>query len=95
LGYRAICGFLDSPNSCDVKISDDFMPPVDEESDMSYHKKYFHLLEPAHLENIIQSLETNFEKLETNTREDIDKIKEWKKFCLESEDFRGAYIYDI
>jgi len=87
--------FLDSEHSCGVKISEDIMPPVDEDSEEGYHKEYFHLLEPPHVEIIIQAMETNFDKLEKNTREDIDKIKQMKKFCLENEGWNVAYIYDI
>lgn len=95
LDSQAICGFLDSEASCDVIISEDIMPPVDEESEEGYDKKYFHLLEPAQVEIIIQSLEKNFAELEKNTREDIDKIKEMKKFCLENEGYKVAYIFDF
>lgn len=93
LGYYARGGFLDNADSCGVKTSDEIMPPLDEESEEAYHKKYFHLLEPQHLENIIQALETNFAKLEKNTREDIEKIKAMKQFCLENQDYKAAYIY--
>jgi hypothetical protein len=95
LDYYARCGYLDNEDSCGVKTSDEIMPPVDEDSEEGYHKKYFHLLEPSHVENIIQAMEKNFGKLEKNTREDIDKIKRMKKFCLENEGYRVAYIYDI
>lgn len=93
LGYYAQGGYYDNADSCGVKTSDDVMPPVDEESEAGWDKKYFHLLEPHHLENIIQSLEKNFEKLTLNTREDIEKLKSWKQFCLENEGYHAAYIY--
>lgn len=94
LDYWARCGHLDSADSCDVLISDEIMPPIDEESDQAYYKEYFHLLEPHHVENIIQSMENNFEKLTVNKRKDIAKIKRMKKFCLKNEGYKVAYIYD-
>lgn len=95
LDYWARCGFLDNGDSCDVQTSDEILPPVDEDSDDAYHGEYFHLLEPHHVENIIQSMEKNVDKLTINTREDIDKLKEMKKYCLENEEYKVAYIYDI
>jgi hypothetical protein len=95
LDYPAKCGFLDNADSCDVKTSDEIMPPVDEDSEEGYYKKYFHLLEPVHVEHIIEAMEKNFDKLEKNTREDIDKIKRMKNFCLENDGWKVAYIYDI
>lgn len=94
LGYHARGGFLDNVDSCDVQTSDEIMPPVDEDTDAGWEKKYFHLLEPQHIENIIQAMEKNFAKLTVNTREDIEKIKAMKQFCLENEDYKGAYIYN-
>lgn len=95
LEYWAQGGYLDNADSCDVKTSDDVMPPVDKESEDAYYGKYFHLLEPQHLENIIQAMEKNFAKLTVNTREDIDKIKAMKQFCLENEGYKAAYIYNL
>jgi hypothetical protein len=95
LDYYARCGYLDNEDSCDVKTSDEIMPPVDERSEEGSYKEYFHLLEPSHVENIIEAMEKNFDKLEKNTREDIDKIKRMKKFCLENEGYNVVYIYDI
>jgi len=95
LDYWARCGYLDNEDSCGVKTSDEIMPPVDEDSEEGSYKKYFHLLEPSHVENIIEAMEKNFDKLEKNTREDIDKIKRMKKFCLENEGYNVTYIYDI
>jgi hypothetical protein len=93
--YAAKCAFLDSVDSCDVITSDEIMPPVDEDSEEGCRKEYFHLLEPHHVENIIEAMEKNFVKLEKNTREDIDKIKGMRNFCLENEGWRVAYIYDL
>ena len=93
LGYYAQGGYLDNADSCDVKNSDEIMPPVDKNSEAAWDKKYFHLLEPHHLENIIQAMEKKFAKLTDNTREDIEKIKAMKQFCLENEGYKAAYIY--
>lgn len=95
MDYWARCGFLDSADSCDVKTCDEIMPPIDEDSEEAYHNEYFHLLEPHHVENIIQAMEKNFDNLTVNTREDIDKLKEIKRRCLENKDYKAAYIYDI
>jgi hypothetical protein len=95
LDYAAKCAFLDSADSCDVITSDEIMPPVDEDSEEGYHKKYFHLLDAHHVENIVATMEKNFAKLEKNTREDIDKIKRMKEFCLENEGWNVVYIYDL
>ncbi len=95
LDYYARCGYLDSADSCCVRTSEDVMPPVDEDSDEFYYTKYFHLLEPAHVENIIRAMEKNFAKLEKNTRKDIAKIKRMKNFCRKNEGWNVAYIYDI
>lgn len=95
LDYWARCGHLDSADSCDVITSDRVMPPIDEDSDAAYDNKYFHLLEPHHVENIIQSMENNFDKLTVNKRKDIAKIKRMKRFCLKHEGYKVAYIYDI
>jgi hypothetical protein len=94
MDYWARCGFLDSADSCDVKTSDEIMPPVDEDSEEAYHSEYFHLLEPRHIENIIRAMEKNFDKLTINTREDIDKLKEMKQKCLSDEAYKAAYIYN-
>lgn len=95
LDFWARCGYLDNADSCDVITSDRLMPPIDEDSDQAYYKKYFHLLEPHHVENIIRSMENNFEKLTVNTREDIAKIKQMKQCCLDNENYKVAYIYDV
>ena len=95
LDYWARCGHLDSADSCDVITSDLVLPPIDEDSDLIYDSKYFHLLEPHHVENIIQAMENNFDKLTVNTRKDIAKIKKMKKFCLKNENYKVAYIYDM
>lgn len=95
MDYWARCGFLDSADSCEVKTSDEVMPPVDEDSEEAYYSEYFHLLEPHLVENIIQAMERNFDKLTINTRDDINKIKEMKQHCLRNEDYKVAYIYDI
>ncbi|HEX9961864.1 MAG TPA: hypothetical protein VGB00_13075 [Pyrinomonadaceae bacterium] len=95
LDYWARCGFLDSADSCDVKTCDEVLPPVDEDSEAAYHKEYFHLLEPHHVENIIQAMERNFAKLTINTQEDIDKLKKMKQRCLTDEDYKVVYIYAI
>ena len=93
LEYYAQGGFLDNGSSCDVKTSDEIMPKVWEESEAAAYAQYFHLLEPHHLTNIIQAMEKNFDKLEKNTREDIDKIKEMRKFCLKNKGYNAAYIF--
>ena len=95
LDYRASGGYLDNADSCDVKTSDDIMPPVDEDSDVGHKKKYFHLLEPVHVENIIRAMEKDYDKMESNSHEDIEKIKIMKEICLENEGYRVIYIYDI
>ncbi|CAN5571703.1 hypothetical protein BH10ACI1_BH10ACI1_11250 [soil metagenome] len=95
MGYHAQGGYYDNADSGDVKTSDDIMPPVDEESDAGYEAEYFHLLEPHHLENIIQAMEKNFDKLTVNTREDIDKIKAMKEFCRANEGYNAAYVYNL
>lgn len=95
LDYYARSGYLDNENSCNVRTSDTIMPPVEEDSEEGSYKEYFHLLEPAHVENIIEAMEKNFDKLEKNTREDIAKIKKMKKFCQTNEGWNVAYIYDI
>lgn len=89
-----MCGFLDHSDSCDVQTSDEIMPPVDEDSEEAWSKKYFHLLEPQHVRLIIKALENNFENQETNTREDIEKIKEMREFCLQNKEYKVAYIFD-
>lgn len=95
LGYYARGGYLDNADSCDVKTSDEIMPPVDEDSEEGCYKEYFHLLEPHQLENIIRTMKKNLAKLTFNTREDIAKIKAMKKICLENEDYKAAYIYNL
>ena len=95
LDYWARCGYLDDADSCDAVTSNDIIPEIDEDSDEAFYKEYFHLLELQQVENIIRSMEENFDKLTINTREDIDKIKAMKQFCLENEDYKVAYIYDL
>lgn len=95
LDYWARCGYFDNDDSCDIRTSDEIMPPVDEDSEQGSYKIFFHLLEPRHVENIIEAMEKNFDKLEKNTREDIDKIKRMKEFCLENEGWQVVYIYNI
>ena len=95
LDYWARCGFLDDASSSDVKTSDEIMPPIDKDSEEGYYAEYFHLLKPHHVELIVESMEKNFDRLEKNTREDIDQIKWMKQFCLENEGWNVAYIYDI
>lgn len=93
LDYWARGGHLDSSDSCDVKTSDEIMPPVkDGTEEANWAKKYFHLLEPHHVEHIIRAMEDNFDKLTVNTREDIDKITAMKKICLD-DGYKTAYIY--
>ncbi len=95
LDYWARCGYLDNADSCDVITSDEIMPPVDEDSEEACYRKFFHLLELHHVENIIQAMENNFDKLTDNTQEDINKIKEMKEFCVKNDDFKVIYSYDI
>ena len=95
LDYWARCGYFDNADSCRVKTSDSIMPPVDEDSEEGCYRTFFHLLELQHVENIIQSMENNFDKLTDNTQEDINKIKEMKEICLKNEDFKIIYIYQI
>jgi hypothetical protein len=94
MDYWARGGFLDHADSCNVRTSDEIMPPVDEDSEAAYDGEYFHLLEPHQVENIIQAMEKNFDKLTINTQEDIDKLKEMKQRCLTNEEYKVAYIYD-
>jgi hypothetical protein len=95
LDYWARCGYLDDADSCDAQTSDDVMPPCDDDYEEGAHyKKYFHLIGPAQLENIIRSMEKNFDKLTENTRTDIAKIKKMKRVCLKNPDYKVAYIYD-
>lgn len=94
LDYWARCGYLDSADSCDVKTSDEIMPPVDDDSEEGYYKIYFHLLETNHVENILAAMERNFDKLTENTRKDINKIKKMHKFCQKNEGFKIIYQYN-
>jgi hypothetical protein len=93
LDYWTSGGHLDNQDSCDVKTSDEIMPPVNERSEEGQYKIYFHLLEAVHIENIIRAMEKNFDKLDERTRQSIDRAKEMKKICAENEDYRAAYIY--
>lgn len=96
LDYWARCGYLDSADSCGVKTSDDVMPPVDPDSEeANWAQEYFHLLEFYHVQHIIDAMEKNFDKLTDNTREDIDRIREMKNFCLANRGYHVAYIYNI
>lgn len=95
LDYWARCGYLDNSDSCDAKTSVEIMPPVDEDSEEGSNKLFFHLLETHHVESIILAMETNFDKLTVNTRDDINKIKEMNEVCLKNKDFKVIYIYDI
>lgn len=94
LDYWAQSGFLDNADSCDVKTSDEIMPPVDEDSEAAHWAgEYFHLLEPHHLEKIIRAMEKAIDKSTVNTNEDIGKIKAMKGFCLKNDNYKAAYIY--
>lgn len=86
--------FLDHSDSCDVRISDDFMPPVDDDSEIAYHKEYFHLLEPQHAGHIINRLQANIENLETNSPDDIEELIKMKEFCENEPDYKIAFIFD-
>lgn len=95
LNEKGAKGFLDRGDSCDAPVSDDFFPPVDEDSDLAYHKKYFHLLEPVQVQSIIKVLEENTEDAENNSPEDIESIKKMKERCESDFDYKVAYIFDI
>lgn len=86
--------FLDRGDSCDVPVSDDFFPPIDEDSDCFYHQIYFHLLEPVQAQSIIKALEDNIEDPENNSPEDIESIKKMKERCENDSNYKIAYIFD-
>jgi len=95
LNEKGAKAFLDRGDSCDAPVSDDFFPPIDEESDRFYHKEYFHLLEPFQVQSIIQALEENVEDPENNSPEDIESIKKMKERCESDFECKVAYIFDI
>ena len=98
VGYWARTGFLDSPDSCAVKTSEEIMPilpETDEEVELLFSTKYFHLLENNHVLSIIRSMKKNSDKLTLNTLEDITKIEAMRKFCKKSGGHKIIYLYDI
>jgi hypothetical protein len=95
LDYLARSGFLDNAESCDVRTSEEIMPPVDEDSEPGQYLVCFHLLEENHVENLIRTMETNAAKLTENTFEDIEKIRRMKYYCLKNPGFNVIYSYDI
>ena len=99
LGYWAISGFLDAPDSCAVKTSDEIMPelpdPDDEDYDLLFTRKYFHLLENKDARNIIRSMRENADKLTLNTAEDTGKIERMHEFCEKNPGYQLAYFYDV
>lgn len=94
LDKKGASAFLDRADSCDVPISEDFMPPVDDDSEVAYHKEYFHLLEPHHVQPIINALEDGIENLETNSPEDIELMKKMKEHCENDQNYKIAFIFD-
>lgn len=96
--YWARSGFLDSPDSCAVKTSEEIMPnldDVDEEEEMYISKIYFHLLENNHVLNIIKSLNNNVYKLSENTFDDIAKIEAIRDYCEKNPNYQIMYLYDV
>lgn len=99
LGYQAISGFLDAPESCAVKTSDEIMPelpdPDDEDYELLFSRVYFHLLENKDTQNIINSMRENADKLTLNTIEDIGKIEAMRDFCEKNPSHQIIYLYDV
>jgi hypothetical protein len=95
LGFFAISGFLDHANSCDVVKYGSFMPEADEETEAYYYQRYFYLLEPEHVQNIIKSLQKNVKNLSVNKVEDIQKLKEIKQICTKQKHLKAAIVYDM
>lgn len=95
--YWARSGFLDSPDSCEVRTSEVIMPNLDDadEDELLFSTVYFHLLEDKHTLNIINSMKKNFYKLSENTFGDIPKIQAMREFCLKDQNYQIIYIYDI
>lgn len=95
INQKGAKAFLDRGDSCDAPVSEDFFPPVDDESDVAYHKECFHLLEPVQVESVIKALEENTEDSENNSPEDIESIRKMKKRCERDFDYKVAYIFDV
>lgn len=94
LDYWAQGGYLDNADSCNIKTSDEIMPPVDEDSEAGCKSEFFHLLEPHHVANIIRAMEKNIEKTDDITPEKIEQVKAMREHCLNNEGYKIAYIYD-
>jgi hypothetical protein len=94
LDYYGRGGFLDHSDSCGVLHSDEIMPPLDEDSDDGYHKKFFYLLEPHHIGHIIQAMKQNFDKLDEEAAANIPKIENMQDVCLKNKDYKAVLIYD-
>ena len=95
LDYLARSGFLDNAESCDIRTSEEIMPPVDEDSEPGQYRVCFHLLEENHVDKIIRAMETDPAKLPENALEDVEKIRQMKEFCLNNPGFNVIYSYDI
>lgn len=95
--YWARSGFMDSPDSCAVKTSEEIMPDLDDvdEDEVLFSTKHFHLLEDKHTLSIINSMKKNFYKLSEDTFKDISKIQAMRELCLKDENYQIIYIYDI
>jgi hypothetical protein len=93
LGFYAISGFLDHGSSCDVVKYVSFMPEAEEETEAFYYQKYFYLIEPEHVQNIIKSLQKNVKNLSVNNVADIPKLKAIKQICSKQKHLKAAIVY--
>jgi uncharacterized protein YdcH (DUF465 family) len=93
LDFYEMSGFLDHSNSCDAVKHNQIMPEIDEESEAAFHERYFYLLEPGHLDNIIKTLQKNVQKLDDSSIEGIKKIKLMKKTCVKQDFYKTALVY--
>ena len=55
----------------------------------------FILLQPNHVDKIIESLQKHIKELTVMSEKEIDKIIEFKNFCDQNEGFMVAYMIDF
>ena len=55
----------------------------------------FILLQPIHIDKIIESLRNHTKELTIMSEKEIDKIVQFKTFCAQNQDFMVAYMLDF